>query len=296
MQCEEGNEQMWDYFRTFEVVARMGSFKVAARHLGVSQSTVSRHIQHLEETCGEPLMHRTIPLTLTSRGEALKATVEPLARAAQVAESELLDHDNMLSGTVTLATVGEVARWTIVPQLSSLYERAPDVTLCVLTDNSIISLAAGEADISLRLTRPTRGDLVARKVRDISYGLYASEQLAVDDETAWLGLTGSLSSLAEQQWRDRVAGKRPTRFLVEDVEALGLAVQAGQGIAVLPRSLAARLEGMVELDLQQFGVKEALPEREVWLVVHGTKQHVPRVRAVIAWLVEEVFDGDKVGL
>ncbi len=281
---------MWDYFRTFEAVSRMGSFKEAARHLSVSQSTVSRHIQHLEEACGEPLLHRTNPLSLTPRGEALKDMVGPLAAAAQLAERELYDHDNMLAGTVTLATVGEVARWTIVPELSSLYERAPDVTLCVLTDNSIISLAAGDADISLRLTRPTRGDLVARKVRDISYGLYASSTLdVISEDVAWMGLTGSLSSLAEQQWRDRVAGKRPTRFLVEDVEALGLAVQAGQGIAVLPRSLAARLDGLVELDLKDFGVNEALPERELWLVVHGTKQHVPRVRAVIAWLVENVF-------
>jgi DNA-binding transcriptional LysR family regulator len=63
------------------------------------------------------------------------------------------------------------------------------------------------------------------------------------------------------------------------------------GVAILPRQLAARLEGVVEIRPREVGARElgAIPSREVWMVVHRGKQQVPKVRAVVQWLLG-VFD------
>lgn len=122
-----------------------------------------------------------------------------------------------------------------------------------------------------------------------AYAFFAADRLALHGEVPWLGLAGSLASIPEQVHAERVFA-RPPRLLVEDLESLGLAVTAGLGVAILPRSLAARLDGVVEVDPAHAGALDAaeVPSRELWLVVHRSKQQLPNVRAVIRWL-DEVF-------
>jgi DNA-binding transcriptional LysR family regulator len=276
----------WDLLRTFEAVARLGSLTAAAKALGVSQSTVSRHMARLEEGAGSPLLLREAPLQLTERGAALLAAVQPMVDAALAAQSALEDTPE-LHGEVTLTTVGEMVRWELAPRLPEFYRAFPHLRLRILADNRVSSLAAGEADVALRMARPVRGELVARKVGTVSYAFFAASSLEPHPEVPWLGLTGSLADLPEQRYAERAFASRPPRLLVEDVEALGLAVQAGLGVALLPRGLAARLGNVLEVPAQRMGAqaKDSPPSRDMWMVVHRSKQHVPRVRAVMGWLL-----------
>ncbi len=81
---------------------------------------------------------------------------------------------------------------------------------------------------------------------------------------------------------------RPPRLLVEDVESLGLAVEAGLGVAVLPRQFASRRSALAEVCPDQVGARDLGPieARDLWLVVHRSKQQLPKIRAVIEWLSE----------
>jgi DNA-binding transcriptional LysR family regulator len=276
----------WDLLRTFEAVARLGGLTTASKALGVSQSTVSRHLASLEQSAGSPLLLRESPLRLTERGASLLAAVQPMVDAALAARSALEDTPE-LRGEVTLTTVGELVRWELTPRLPQFYRAFPHLRLRILADNRVSSLAAGEADVALRLARPQRGELVARKVRAESYAFFAASSLDLHPEIPWLGLTGSLAGIPEQRHAARAFAARPPRLLVEDVESLGLAVEAGLGVAVLPRGLAARLEGVVEVPPRQIGAQsgDRIPSRDIWMIVHRSKQHVPRVRALMGWLV-----------
>ncbi|MDC3962755.1 LysR family transcriptional regulator [Polyangium jinanense] len=274
----------WDLLRTFETVARLGNLTAAARALGVSQSTISRQLGKLEEHAGAPLLVRESPVRLTERGDALLAAVQPMVDAALVAQSAL-EETPKLSGEVTLTTVGELLRWVLARELPSFYQAYPNLRLRILADNRVNSLAAGEADVALRLARPARGELFARRLHTETYGLFASALLALHTDIPWLGLTGSLAHIPEQRHAAR-AFARPPRLLVEDVESLGVVVEAGLGVAVLPRGLAARLEGVVEVSPRSVGALDLgpIPSRDFWMVVHRSKQRVPKVRAVMQWL------------
>lgn len=215
------------------------------------------------------------------------AAITPMLDAARAAEAAL-EHSPELRGQVTVTTVGELLRWVLVRRLSEFYAAHPQLRLRVLADNHITSLAAGDAEVALRFARPERGELVGQRLRSEQYAYFAAAGLALDPEVAWLGLTGSLARIPEQQHAERAFAGRPPRLLVEDLESLGLAVEAGLGAALLPRSLVARLRGVVEVRPQQIGVKLPGPiaARDIWIVMHRARPHVPRVRAVVAWLVE----------
>jgi len=275
----------WDLLRTFEAVARLGSLTTAAAALGVSQSTVSRHLARLEESSGSPLLLRESPVRLTQRGSALLGATRPMVEAALAAQSALEDAAE-LSGQVTLTTVGELVRWELTPLLPAFYGRYPQLRLRILADNQITSLAAGEADVALRWARPERGDLFVRRLHTERYGYFTASTVEAGPDVPWLGLTGSLSAIPEQRHVDRAFATRPPRLLVEDVESLGQAVEAGLGVALLPLGLAARLGGLLRRTADEVGARESepLPERQLFMVVHRSRQQVPKVRAVIEWV------------
>lgn len=275
----------WDLLRTFEAVARHGGLSAAARALGVSQSTVSRQIARLEASAASPLLVRANPVRLTERGAALLAATRPMLGAALAAASAL-DETPEVAGLVTVTTVGELARWVLVPRLPELFAAHPQLSLRILVDNRLHSLAAGDADIALRMARPARGDLVACALTVEAYGLFAAETLTLGPETPWLGLAGSLAEIPEQRAAAKLFAGRPPRLRVEDVEALGLAVRAGLGVAVLPRRLAERLGVVREVPPAAVGARgraEVAP-RKVWMVLHRARKDLPRIRAVVGWL------------
>lgn len=274
----------WDLLRTFAAVARLGSLTAAAKALGVSQSTVSRQLGKLEEDAGSPLFLRETPVRLTERGDVLLAAVQPMVDAALAARAALEDLPR-LEGEVTLTTVGELLRWVLADELPAFYRAYPGLRLRILADNRVSSLAAGEADLALRMARPERGELVASRLHTERYGFFAAATLTLEARMPWLGLTGSLAHIPEQLHADR-AFARPPRLLVEDIESLARAVAAGLGVAVLPRGLAASLTGIVEVEPSRIGARDLgpIPPRDFWLVVHRAKQRVPKVRAVLQWL------------
>ena len=62
----------WDDYRFFLATSKAGSFTKAASELGVTQSTLSRRIEHLEQQLGVRLFVRMkTGVVLTSEGESI---------------------------------------------------------------------------------------------------------------------------------------------------------------------------------------------------------------------------------
>lgn len=283
--CIIAQAMQWDLLRSFVAVARFGSLSAAGKHLGLSPSTVSRQMSRLEEQSLSPLFLRETPIVLTERGQALLEAIAPMVESAVVAQAALEDQTE-IQGLVTMTTVGELLRWVLVKALPSFYEAYPQLRLQILADNQVNSLAAGDADVALRFLRPVRGDLVSQKMYTASYALYASSTLELSAETPWLGLTGTLAQIPKQQLAEKIFASRPPRLLVEDIEALGLAVEAGLGVAILPQQFTGQLQGVIQVSASQVGVtdSEPIPSQDLWMVVHRSKQKLPKIRALIAWL------------
>jgi DNA-binding transcriptional LysR family regulator len=156
-------------------VAQRGSFAAVAKERNIDPSSVSRIVADLEHELGLRLFQRsTRSMTLTEAGEMYLSRIEPLLEelhhvreaAAQVSAAP----KGLLRMTASV-TFGQVC---IVPLLGEFHERYPELQVeCVFNDANL-DLVSERIDLAIRLAPNIDGNLVAAKLMDTHYGVYAS--------------------------------------------------------------------------------------------------------------------------
>lgn len=166
----------WDRVRIFHAVAEAGSFTKASQRLGLSQSAISRQIGALEEDVAVPLFHRHARgLILTEHGERLLGTAQEMSKMMATTQQALGELRNDAAGHLTInTTVGLGTVW-LVAQLAAFYERYPEITVSLVVTDTDVDLSMREADVAIRLQRPTQGDLIQRPLMTAHTHIYASE-------------------------------------------------------------------------------------------------------------------------
>ncbi len=276
----------WDDLRSFLAIARHRTLSGAARALSVQQSTMGRRLDALEERAGVVLLQKTPGgYLLTAAGEAVLGHVERIEQEAHAIERTITGRDVRLEGNVRLTTVETMAVDVLTPILTAFLARYPGITLDVVTDTRTLSLSRREADVALRLARPEGHELVARKVGEVGFGLYASpgylEQMGMPDLQAgapghrMLLTLDELAGVADMGWVRNTLAQAHVALRTNSRYAHAAAAEAGVGIAGLSHYLA---EGR---DLVRLATPMPTPRREVWLAVHEDTRHTPRIRALM---------------
>jgi DNA-binding transcriptional LysR family regulator len=276
----------WALCRSFLAVLRTGSLSGAARQLGVAHPTVSRHIVELEGALGSALFTRSPSgLIPTDLGQLLR---DP-ALAMEAAEAQMVrlasGPRGDMAGTVRI-TASEIMGAEVLPQILGPLMVAHR-TLMVeldLTDR-VADLLRSDADIAVRMVRPTQGDLIPQRAGQVTVGLFA-EQGWLARNPAPAGLTEMIASGAGIGYdRDpsvlQALGAlgvqaRPSDFRLRSDSTLAqlAALRAGLGVGLCQVPLAARTPGLVRL-LPDF----AYP-LDIWVVTHPDLRSVARIAAV----------------
>ncbi len=258
----------WDDLRHFAGFVQAGSLSAAASHLGVNHATVARRIAALEESLGLKLVDRRTRIpALTAEGERvaeLAARMEADALAVVRVSRGLRPE---LGGVVSVSAPPTIASGLIAPGLPVLRARHPDIHVRLLGEKRIASLARREADVAIRLVRPSEAGLVRRRLGTIEFAPYASATYLADRRPAryeFIGFDREDDALPQQRWLLRLAGARPFVVRTNDLASQLAAALAGAGIALLPGFLAAR-----HRELRRVRVRPRTITREAWLVVHG---------------------------
>jgi DNA-binding transcriptional LysR family regulator len=289
-------EPSWDELRTFFEVVRDGSLSGAARRLGLTQPTVGRHIDALEEALGLTLFTRSprgltptpAAVALAPHGEAMAAAAAALARTAS--SEAALDR-----GAVRV-TASEIIGNEVLPSIfAGFHAKHPGVAIELAVTNRNEDLARGDADIAVRMVRPTQSGLVARRIGSARIGLYAHR-----DYCAKFGTPRSLADLPRHCVigfdRDsrtfRSAGaiaRELTRadfgFRCDSDTAQLAALRAGVGVGGCQEGVARRSKDLIPILPGAFQM--AL---EVWLVMHRDLRSTPRVRLMFDWLAQGLSD------
>ncbi|MGR9584920.1 LysR family transcriptional regulator [Pandoraea sputorum] len=281
----ESQRLQWDDIRYFLELARVGSLSGAARNLSVEHSTVARRVEALEQSLGVKLFDR-LP-----KGWSLTLEGETLARQASRLDDEVQAFSraavgvSSLNGTVRISAPPVLASHLLVPRLAELRSQWTNIDLEVIGESRDANLSRGEADLAIRMSRPTAQGLVARRIGEMGYGLYAAHGYADRPRPEWefLGYDENLSQVPQQRWLDQIAGDRRFVFRSNDLAALLHAARAGLGIAALPRFLAAHDPALCLLSDHPCSTV-----RQLWLVMHPDVKRSPRVRLVADLLVELV--------
>ena len=289
------NDPPWEALRTFGEAMRDGSLSGAARRLSLSQPTVGRHIDALEAAFGVALFARSPRgLAPTQAARDLAPHVEAMALAAGAAQRAAASAAAPDRGVVRLTASAVVGAEVLPPILARFSADHPAITLELSLSNRNQDLARGEADLAVRMARPTQGALVARRVGRTPIGLYAHR-----DYLARFGTPQSLADLAQHCVigfdRDdssarMVGAKAPFtreafRFRCDDELAQIAALRAGVGIGGCQEGVARKTPELVPVlpGAVRFGL-------EMWLVMHEDLKATRRVRLLYDALAAGLAD------
>ena len=165
----------WDDVRFFLAVAKTGSFSAAATQLNTKQTTVGRRIQALERRLGAKLFDRHrhgMEVTPAARGVLVQA--ESMMSNATSIERHLAGLDREMAGIVRIAaTEGIAANW-LVARLGQLRRTHPDIVVQVIASDQVLDLATRQADLAIRFFRPTSNQLVAARVGQVNFSIFAA--------------------------------------------------------------------------------------------------------------------------
>lgn len=285
----------WDDVKLFLALCRTPTLGAAAQTLRVDASTVSRRLASLEAALKSSLFDRGRDgVTPTEAAEALLPIAEEIeacmARFGQLAEG--LERD--AAGTVRITCPPDVAEVVLVPLLGELLMRHPRLRVMLDPAEALRDLTRREADLALRVVRPSGGDLVMTRLTSARWLLVGAPDLArrlgtVRDfaRVPWIGWGERLASVPAARWLEQhVEGVEPV--LRSDSLAIQLAgVKSGVGVALVPEPSVAHY-GLVPIKLAP-SLREAaarFPQDELYLVTHRALQNVPRVRVVWELLLE----------
>ncbi|KQR78765.1 LysR family transcriptional regulator [Burkholderia sp. Leaf177] len=286
------NALSWDFYRTFLEVLREGSLSGAARSLGLTQPTIGRHVDALEETLGYALFVRTQQglsptqqaLALRPYAEALESTSTALLRAAS-------SQGSGVRGTIRI-TASDVITVEVLPAIvTELHAAYPELVIELMSSNRIEDLLQREADIAVRMQRPSQGVLIARRVGDIELGMYAHK-----DYLARRGKPARIDDLADHAligFDKETAFIRSMKTQLPDIRRELLALRtdsdlaslamlrAGFGIGFCQVGLARRNPDLVRLFPRRISLR-----LDTWLAMHEDLRDNPSCKAAFAALAK----------
>ncbi|SQF98200.1 LysR family transcriptional regulator [Paucimonas lemoignei] len=155
-----------ELLRSFVRVAELSSFTQASEALSLPRSTVSEHVQALEELLGTRLLLRTTrKVQATPDGEVLYARSKDML--AQMDELEgLFRTDATLSGRLRVDMPTAVAHNIMLPRLSEFLELHPGIDLEISSSDRRVDLIRDGFDCVLRVGDLPDTTLVARSLGD----------------------------------------------------------------------------------------------------------------------------------
>ena len=279
-------EPDWALWRSFAAVIAEGSLSGAARSLGLSQPTVGRHIETLEADLGVGLFERSLTglkpnPTALRLYEPVRKAQAALAEAGIVAAGAQEDE----GGTVRLTASTMISNYVLPGIMARVRTLHPRIALESVPSDSPENLLMREADIAIRMFRPTQLELVTRHLGDIPLVPAAHE-----DYLARRGMPRTLDEL----WSHDLLGFDRSDAIIVHARKLGFPVsreqfpvrsddqthlwellKAGLGIGFAQKNLALRTPGLVILPLDL-----SIPPLPIWLTTHRELFTSHAIRAI----------------
>ena len=279
-------EPDWALWRSFAAVVADGSLSAAARRIGYSQPTLGRHIEALEQQLGLTLFDRTLqglkPTETALRlYQSVAAAETKLAEAALVAEGST----GALEGTVRITASTVVAHYILPALLRPIRDEFPAIAIELVPSDSAENLLLREADIAIRMFRPTQLELIAKKLGELPIVATAHQ--------SYLGVHGTPQS-PDDLFKHHLIGLDRSDLLISAAKTLGFDIKR-QNFIIRTDSQTGMWEmmkaglgvGFAQLGLvnETHGMRQLLPmvtppPLPVWLTTHRELFLSPRIRAI----------------
>jgi len=289
------NHLDWSLVQAFLAVAETGSLSAASRALGASQPTLGRQIKQIEAQLSADLFTRQPRgFVLTKTGAALVEPAQQMRAAMHQIALTAAGQQDTLQGSVRITASVVLSATHLPPIIAAIRAAEPDIAIELAPSDDTRNLLFREADIAIRMYRPTQLDLITQHIGDIPLSVFAAKSylakrgmptpdtlmdhdfVGYDANTAIIdGFNAAGFGIARDFFKTRC----------DDQHAYWELVCTGCGIGFSQKSIGAMEPRVQELDLG-FPL-QPLP---VWLTAHEAMRQTPRIRRVWDMLVDGLRD------
>lgn len=279
-------------FKTFVTITKLGSFVQAADSLGYAQSTVTTHIQALENELGfkvfERLGHRVI---LTSQGKSLLPYAEQMLKLLTGAAAIAANPDTP-QGTLTIGTNESLGTYRLPALLKDYRKAYPEVELVLKfanCDKICADIKENNIDVGLIINdRDKENEIIAEVVSGERMLFLAAPDhpLARLEAAGPEDLAGTCVILTEPDCSYRLTMEKIFRdyrispqstLEASSIETIKQLVMLGLGIAMLPAFTVEK--ELAEGRICALSWNGPVPEYSVRLLYHKDKWLSPTLRA-----------------
>ena len=284
-------------------VVETGSFSKASADLGVTQPTATKHVAALEAKLGARLLNRnTRGVSATEIGALYYEKCKTIQREIEEADNLAALLQSKVGGKLRVSTSVAFGRRVLTPLVLQYMQAHPEVSIDLSFDDRYVNLVEQGVDLAFRMGRLADSSLGARYLGLNPWVLvgapaYLSRRgapavpadLSAHDCLVYSSVQGDdrwhFGSAPGAEAAVPVSG--PLRS--NNLSTLLAGVQAGMGLAILPRYVAqdAITRGEVRVLLE----RHSLPTQEMHAVFPSPKLVPSKVSSFIAHL-QESFQGD----
>lgn len=282
----------WNLIKSFLAVLENRTMLKAAEALRTSQPTIGRHITELETITGLTLFDRSRNgMRPTDAALSLARQAKEMQREASGFSLLATAHDQLLSGSVRITASQIVANFILPRIITEFRQVEPGIQIEIVSSNKVENLLARDADIAVRMARPTQNDIIIRKANDLGLGAYAHRDYMKSHPTiadpndlaqhTILGYDREDLIIDGMNKQGIKAVRADFAIRTDDQIAYWHLLCAGAGIGFAPHYMASRNKDLVQI-FKELPI-DPLP---MWLASHREVNTNLRIRRTMDFLYE----------
>lgn len=291
----------FDALQAFVRVVEAGSFTKAAQTLHMSKTTVTQLVQQLEARLRVKLLNRTTrQVRVTADGAAYYERVASLLADLEDADAGLSSALAVPSGRLRVDVSSPLACLILIPALPAFHAHYPEIQIDMGVSDRLVDLIGDNVDCVLRGGELSDSSLMARRVGELRFGVYASpdylERAGMPTHPRELeepqhrvvgflrARSGQVAAIAMRRAGESVTVRGRYVVAVDDGNAYLAAGLAGMGVLSLPQYLAEThvAQGALVPLFDDWRI-DAMP----LYVVYPPNRHLSaKLRVFINWVAE----------
>lgn len=291
------NSHLFGSMQVFVSVAESGSFSESARRLGLSQPSISRQVNNLEEYLGVRLLQRTTRrLSLTEAGQIYYEKALQIQRDVLEADLSISGFKETPSGLLRISVPHTWAEILISPYLGEFLQKYPEVKIDIESNNTIQDIIEDRLDIVIRVGALQDSSYIAVPLGDVRLVMCATpgylRKFGIPEKVADLQKHNFICFEDYNQYLLNEDNKSQSVTVSGNVSANTVSVMLSAllqdiGLTVLPdRLLNKYLETgeLVEIFPQSDIRVKRLPVDKIF-ALYSNRQHLPaKVRVFLDFL------------
>jgi len=284
-----------DDLRCFYMIAKMGSYKKATKHLDMPLSTLSRRIRHLESDLQLRLLNRDAHrVTLTPIGEHYYNRCHIMFNELTNIEQDLQEEKNLPAGKIRVSAPIHSGKTFLSHLFSDFLLKYPEIQLDLRFSNTLIDIEAEGIDVAFRMKNPAIDNWIVRELKLTRNILCCSSLQNLDHikHPEQLCLYPKVTCFRLLPWQliERKTGQRCdyqpndlVRLEVDEIQIMTESVKKGVGISYIPDYLALPMIEKGELKRVLSGWES---EEQAFSMLYRDRENIPlRVRLFVDYVL-----------